>query len=701
MRKYHGLVCCVLIVLNFGAYAHSAVAGSSDLVNLIGTPGATGSPEVPEASETLIEKAQTIADTLVRDYGATSVQYAIIEGGTIILSGNSGVFSKTGDRMLAKDDLYGIGSTSKMFTTAAAMSLYDHGLIDLDAPLITYIPEFKMADPRFAFITPRMLMNHSSGIYGGSFANTFLFDDIDTTPHDILLAKLATQSLRAAPGEISEYCNDGFSLLELLVERVSGLSFTQYLARNFSQPLGLTHTKTSQDQFDKDSQLVRVYLPMYHGALPHDTVNAIGTGGLYSTAEDLCRFAQVLMGDKPEILSTKATYLMRQEEYKKGIRVDVEGDNLFGYGLGWDTVHSYPFGDYGIQAISKGGDTQLFHSSLLVIPEYHIAMAVISSGGASALDSAFAARVLQELLLQKGIIDHLSPKRLSRPSVKVAMPNELQAYSGLYANAGSQALMVVEDGILTVSPLPEGHQETYVYIGGDLFRSEDEGQTARFSRQRDGNIYFQTDRIAPIPGVGELAVVAFAYQKIEPVAISPDVFDAWRERAGKKYYVISEKPTSQGYFLGSGFISLTLMNDFLQGYAYPGVKIIDRNHAVNTMKFRDVVDMVFEMHGGSEYLTAIDTVYLREDFIPRLNAGTTTCTIGEDGFAQYYAIGPDMQAKTMNVSLPENTAYAVFDAHDVCLDFSTVSKMTTTVLPAGGKVVFIGRSGDVFKLHYE
>ena len=691
MRKYFGLVCCMIVVLGLGACTHMDFARPSGSVDSIGAP---------RVSEAVTEKAQTIADTLVRDYGATSVQYAIIDGGTIILSGNSGVFSKTESRALTKDDMYGIGSTTKMFTAAAAMTLYDQGRIDLDTPLTTYIPEFKMADPRYVLITPRMLMNHSSGIYGGSFANTFLFDDNDTTPHNILLAKLANQSLRAAPGEISEYCNDGFSLLELLVERVSGLSFTQYLARNFSQPLGLVHTKTTQDVFDKDAQLVRVYLPMYTGALPHDTINAIGTGGLYSTAEDLCKFAQVLMGDKPEILSTEAARLMRQEEFKKGIWVDVEGDNLFGYGLGWDTVHSYPFGAHGIQALTKGGDTQLFHSSLLVIPQYHIGMAVISSGGVSALDTAFAASVLQELLLQKGIIDHLNPSRTFDPPVKVDMPNELQAYSGLYANGGSQAVIEIMDGILAVSPLPDGPQETYVYIGGDMFQSEDDGHTAKCSRQQGGNIYFQTDRIAPIPGVGELAVAVFAYQKIEPVAISQDVLDAWKERAGEKYYVISEKPTSQAYFLGNGFIAITLTADFTQGYAYSGVKIIDRNHAVNTLKFRDAVDFTFEMHSGNEHLTAIDMVYLRENFIPEMDAGVTTCTIGEDGFAQYYAIGQDMQGKTMHVSLAENAAYAVFDAHDVCLDFSTVSTSTTTVLPAGGKVVFIGSPGDVFKLEY-
>ncbi|HPB88133.1 MAG TPA: serine hydrolase domain-containing protein, partial [Thermotogota bacterium] len=160
----------------------------------------------------LADKAQAIADTIVSDYGSISVQYAIIDKGSIILSGSSGVYDKIENRSVTKDDMYGIGSTSKMFVTAATMMLADKGLLDIDTPLTVYIPEFQMADERYKEITPRMLMNHSSGIYGSSFSNSFLFDDPDKTAHDTLLARLASQGLKADPGEMCDYCNDGFSL---------------------------------------------------------------------------------------------------------------------------------------------------------------------------------------------------------------------------------------------------------------------------------------------------------------------------------------------------------------------------------------------------------------------------------------------------------------------------------------------------------
>ena len=655
-------------------------------------------PAQMESTGSLAEKARQIADVIVSDHGATSAQYAIIDHGNIRLSGGSGVFDKTGNRGIVRDDMYGIGSTSKMFVTAAAMALRDQGLIDIDQPLTTYIPEFRMADERYKEITPRMLMNHSSGLYGSSLANALLFDDNDTLTYDTLLTKLARQRLKAAPGEFSEYCNDGFSLLEILVERVSDMPYTDFLAERFTKPLSLENTKTSQDDFDKAKRLAKVYVPFYEGQLPDDTVNVLGTGGLYSTAEDLCRFARVLMGKRPELLSEQATLLMQSEEYKKGMWVDAKGDNLLGYGLGWDTVHSSPFGDYGIQAMTKGGDTLLFHSSLVTIPELDIAMAVVSAGGSSSVNYAFAASVLQELLLEKGIIRQITPPRALTAPVKADMPKDLEAYSGLYANAVSEVNIAVKDGTLTVTPLDGSEGLRYVYTGNQVFQSEDGSKSVQFTWQEDGNLYLQKNQHVVLPGVGILDAIVFDCQRIEPDAISRQVLDVWSVRAGKKYYVVSEKPTAQSYFMSADTLRMKLNGDFSNGFAYGGIKIVDENNAVNTLKFRDVTDLEFFVRDGAEYVNANDMVSVREDSIPELTGKTTTYVIGEEGFAQYYAIGPDAQGKTLVVSLPENAAYAVYDENDACVNFTTVSKNNTTVLPAKGKIALIGKAGDTFTI---
>lgn len=196
------------------------------------------------------------------------------------------------------------------------MKLVDEGKVDLDAPVARYIPDFKMKDKRYKRITPRMLLNHSTGLQGMTFNNAFLFKDNDAYAHDILLQQLSNQNLKADPGAFSVYCNDGFTLAEILVERVSGMNFTEFLHQKFTEPLKLNHTITSQDKWE-DEKRAGQYSPTYQGQLPSEMVNVIGTGGISSTAEDVVRFSQIFMGQRKEILSNKAVKAMEQEEYKK------------------------------------------------------------------------------------------------------------------------------------------------------------------------------------------------------------------------------------------------------------------------------------------------------------------------------------------------------------------------------------------------
>ena len=100
---------------------------------------------------------------------------------------------------------------------------------------------------------------------------------------------------------------------------------------------------------------------------PVDSVNIIGTGGIYATAEDLCRFAQVFTGET-DLLSEAMREASFQPEYAGGQWLEAE-NNVVGYGLGWDCVDLYPFHLYDIQAVTKGGDTLLMHNALIVLPE--------------------------------------------------------------------------------------------------------------------------------------------------------------------------------------------------------------------------------------------------------------------------------------------------------------------------------------------
>ena len=147
------------------------------------------------------------------------------------------------------DTVSAIGSVSKIFCTTAALQLYERGLLDIDAPVTDYVPEFTMQDERYKNITVRMLMNHTSGLMGMAYDDGMLYNDIDTTYHDRFLGNLKNARLKADPGTLATYSNDGFTLLEIVVERVSGESFTDYVENHISKPLKLENTGSAAKMY--------------------------------------------------------------------------------------------------------------------------------------------------------------------------------------------------------------------------------------------------------------------------------------------------------------------------------------------------------------------------------------------------------------------------------------------------------------------
>ena len=99
------------------------------------------------------------------------------------------------------DTIGTVGSVSKVFVSAAAMQLADQGKLDIDAPVTDYLPEFRLADPRYKDITVRMLMDHTSGMMGSYYHDSMFFGYRSRLPHDNLLKNISGERLKAAPGE--------------------------------------------------------------------------------------------------------------------------------------------------------------------------------------------------------------------------------------------------------------------------------------------------------------------------------------------------------------------------------------------------------------------------------------------------------------------------------------------------------------------
>lgn len=653
-----------------------------------------------DAPLTRRESAQQAVEYAAQYGGAVSIQYALWEDGALTLTGHSGVYSKTENRALTDDVLYGVGSVSKVYTTAAAMRLAEAGKLDLDRPVTAYLPDFKMADERYQDITVRMLLNHSSGLMGSTMTSAFLLDDpADRSATDELLERLAGQTLKADPGAYSVYCNDGFTLAQLVVEAVSGQSLEAYLRAEFFAPMGLEDTFAPNHDFDRD-RLARTYLGEDTRALPPESLGVLGTGGIYATASDLAAFGGLFCGGGP--LSGASLDAMAAPEYAKGLWPE-DTDDLVAYGLGWDSVAFPPFVYSDIQALAKGGDTQLYHAGMVVLPEYGMSCAVLSSGGVSTFNEMAASRILLDALKERDVEVDETPRTLDEVQ-PADMPSRLADYAGLYgSNAQMARVEIGAEGTMTISYLsvPGGLTQTFAYRADGTFR--DEANTAAVRPvEEDGRVYLWQKGYGTLPGLGQEPVSNYYLQKLPENTLTPEAQTQWDQRADKLYLLLNEKYTSQVYAQMLPGTGLPLGSG-CPGYLLNGMRLLNGDEAQSVAQIpgvagRDGGHMRFYQEEGLEYMTASGSLYVESTVAQPLWGGVGAySTIQPDGYARWYTVG-DLAGKTLTVTLPERGAFAVADADGMTAAASWAFGDTTAVLPEGGWIVFAGEAGERFHL---
>ena len=655
--------------------------------------------ETEAAAADPVETAVTAAATYG---GAVSIQYALWQDGQITDTGAQGVYSKTENRALTEDILYGVGSVSKIYTTVAVMQLAEDGKVDLDAPVTRYLPDFQMADSRYRDITVRMLLNHSSGIMGTGLAGAILFGDADGSAADTLLEDLAGQRLIADPGAYSVYCNDGFTLAELVVEAVSGMDFMDYVRANILEPIGLESTFAPGDDFDT-ARLAKTYSGTGTDALPQDSLIAVGAGGLYATASDLAAFGGALTGT--DLLSDASLEAMAYPECSRGIWPEDTLDSL-AYGLGWDNVEWYPFCQSGITALAKGGDTLRYHAALVVLPEYDMAAAVVSSGGVSTYNQMAASQILIAALAEQGVtVDQTIP---SLPETEpAALPAELKEYAGYYGSTSVQyRIDIADDGTLTMtSPtyptmVPA---QTFTYCADGTFRDATGLAYLSFVEEDNGEIYLYQKAVSPLPGLGGLPVSNYAAVKLPDNAVSEELQAAWDELLTMSILPMDEPYNSQVYLSLSETASEPSQS--IPGYVGPD-RIVDETTALFAVALpgvggRDGLDYRREDRDGVTWLTVRNSVYMEASGAPALFTGTgwAYTTIQDDGYARWYQVG-GAAGKSMTVQVPEDAGFWVYDANGQVTASSVLGDTGAVTLPEGGLVVFAGDPGARFHLRF-
>jgi uncharacterized protein YbbC (DUF1343 family) len=236
----------------------------------------------------------------------TSIQNHEVPG-AVLLVGHDGqvIYRKAfGNRALeptrapmTPDTIFDIASLTKVVaTTTAVMQLEEQGKVRLNDPVVKYIPEFGQGGK--GDITVRDLLTHYSG----------LAPDIDLNPawtgRDTAYKLSFADDPIAPPGTRFVYSDTNFIVLGALVERVSGMPLDVYCERNIFSPLGMSHTRfvppkewlpqIAPTEYDETGQMLR---GVVHDPRSRRMGGVAGHAGLFSSADDLSKFAQALLDD--------------------------------------------------------------------------------------------------------------------------------------------------------------------------------------------------------------------------------------------------------------------------------------------------------------------------------------------------------------------------------------------------------------------
>jgi CubicO group peptidase (beta-lactamase class C family) len=315
----------------------------------------------------------------------------ILKDGEVEIAGYGVVNLETGALVLP-ETLFQIGSISKTFTATLVLQLVDEGRLDLDVPVITYVPDLPLADETARrTITLRHLLTHTAGFYGDRFDDQGNGDDANARA----VAAFSTLAQQTAPGELWTYCNAGFDLAARIIELTLGQTFESAMRERIFDPLGFDRATYFASEAILHSVSVG-HVPDENGdgnfvAAPWPIPRrSNGAGGISANPTILLRWAQLHINGG----EIGGVGILKPETAKSMHAHQAEGAAGASQGLAWFRREID-----GVQIISHDGGTNGQQTKLVVVPSRNFAITILTnSSRGSAAHTAIGAAALDRLL---------------------------------------------------------------------------------------------------------------------------------------------------------------------------------------------------------------------------------------------------------------------------------------------------------------
>ncbi len=315
--------------------ASAAAVGASTRPGQLAAP----SPPAPGAIDSRLDKW---IEQHKERYGMPGLSVVVLRDGTVVHSRGYGLASVEFELSATPDSVYQIASVSKVFAAVAVMRLVDRGQLDLESPVSALLPDTPRA---WAEIRLRHLLDHTSGLPAHAGVNPRYLEELERrkrreafadadaldyfTPQE-RLQYLAELPLAFEPGTKHSYNQAGFILVGMVIERVSGVAFAEFGAREIFRPLGMTTAHFGDSRVVVKGRPAGAYSRQHGGGLqnwiwPYSPSDYPGAG-LNASAVDVAKFLQALEGDS--LLSARA----RARMWEPTVLSDGQAVR---YGLGW------------------------------------------------------------------------------------------------------------------------------------------------------------------------------------------------------------------------------------------------------------------------------------------------------------------------------------------------------------------------------
>ncbi|MDX2056354.1 MAG: serine hydrolase domain-containing protein [Gemmatimonadales bacterium] len=341
---------------------------------------------------------------------------------------------------------YEIGSVSKQFTGVAIMQLVEQGKINLDDDITKYLPDYNTQGRR---IKVRQLLDHTSGIKGYTEMEAFRTLQVFDYPRDTLVKLFSKQPFDFEPGEEEIYNNSAFFLAGLIIAKVSGMSYEDYVQKNLFDKAGMKDAHYCSERkihklkvtgYDSDSAGLIQKRPLSH-QWPY------AAGSLCASAVDLVAWNEALHRDGK--LLGAAAY---QEFVSPGVLND---GTVLGYAKG---IAVYP--RLGRKAYHHGGGINGFLSENIYFPDDSLSVIVLFNTAGSEGPDKYALQIA-EMILGK-------PADAAKP-----IDGDANRFAGVYAGRGrgrpTEITVAVADGKVTAKLPFADSAQALTYLGNDTF----------------------------------------------------------------------------------------------------------------------------------------------------------------------------------------------------------------------------------------